>query len=528
MAGNNTVSCRSTKFRPHNRSSRLSQGQLQFRLRTDREMAYGIMGSTQNSFLSTYRTTRPVKCLYFDGASGALGENGTMDMQMLFLYGNTTGPPGKHSAAEFLWNEYARAQHFCEWLHENDFDNPGRGIEGIVRMSAGFEVIWCNFSSPSIQLVSQLNASVPLLGHNRTSSLTLSSNKGKRALTTIDRPTPDDLPAPDWEIDWDHEPFVASQQWDWFTSISRTYSSDNLASARDLSTRLLAADVVSLYSPEFEKHLAALVRDEREHFNLTLGGHLHDDDSPESRRDTVKRLLRRRAGHRVGNISAHEIGEFRTNVKLMVTRVVSKASEDAQRWSAISWSHTSDMIVDNFAQRLMKLQQLLEEGEGSTGEGESQYSTRKSFASLRERAHALLMPFFEYSSHPEVALGSEKIQASLDRCKRQYLPPFTYQEQSETAIEGSTRGGYIGQAIEEVMHNICVVLVGMGNSIEMTWLQNFNGKIQNPSKEQQQTFRVEIRTWHRKIEELTAWLGWAPHWMGCDRLCEWDVSGPDV
>src|SRR5277367_5874729 len=32
-----------------------------------------------------------------------------------------------------------------------------------VRMNAGFEIIWCNFSSPSIRLLSHLDVTAPLL-----------------------------------------------------------------------------------------------------------------------------------------------------------------------------------------------------------------------------------------------------------------------------------------------------------------------------------------------------------------------------
>ncbi|KAI4279894.1 MAG: hypothetical protein L6R38_004880 [Xanthoria sp. 2 TBL-2021] len=492
------------------------------------EMAYGIMGSTRNSFLSTYQTTRPVKCIYFDGASGALGENGTMDMQMLFLYGNTTGPPGKHSGAKFLWDEYARAQQLCGWLQEHGLDVSGQGVEGIVRMSAGFELIWCNFSSPSIRLVSKFNASVPLLDYNRTSSLMGYSCKRDRALDAIDQGTRDDLPAPDWEIDWEHEPFVASQQWDWFTTTSRTYSSGDLASTREPSIRLRDAELVSLYSPEYHRHLIELVEHEREHLNLTVDGLWRGGESPQSRQNAMNELMRRRARQRVGNISPQEIDSLRSNIKRMVTRVVSEDPHDDQEWHAISWSHTCDLIVDNFAERLMQLQRLLEQD--FMDEREPPVSARRRFTSLRERAHALLIPFFDYSlgleASSSVQQQTEKIHASLDRCKRRYLPWPVHSEASTASPKGLPSNHFVAQAIEDVMDNICTVLIGAGISIEKTWLRNFNHKLQKPNQRQQQLVRDELRVWHENIEQLTAWLGWSPHWMGCGRLCAWNVSNP--
>ncbi|KAL8846894.1 MAG: hypothetical protein Q9221_008034 [Calogaya cf. arnoldii] len=407
----------STRWEGHTGSSGYTPSPLAKRL--NREMAYGIMGSTRNSFLSTYQTTRPVKCLYFDGASGALGEHGTMDTQMLFLYGNTTGPPAGRSGAEFLWNEYARAQHLCG-----------------------------------------------------TSSFTRHSNQRERALSAIDPGPHDDLPAPDWEIDWEHEPFVASQQWDWFTSTSRTYSSQDLASVREPSITLLDAD-----------------SDETKHFNLTPNGYWRDSGSRESRRKAMPRLMRRRARHRLGNISPQEVDILRSNVKQMMARVVNRTTHGAQGRNAISWSHTSDMIIENYARRLMHLQRLL--GEGSDGDHESQASLHKSFTMLRERAHALLMPFFEYPFSPETAVESQEVQVSFDRCKRQYLPASMYKGASETLCTELPSRYDIGQAFEEVMDNICSVLIDTGLSIEKTWLLKFNQGAPILNKKQHQILRIK-------------------------------------
>ncbi|KAL8792051.1 MAG: hypothetical protein Q9195_005392 [Heterodermia aff. obscurata] len=457
------------------------------------------MGSTRNSFLFTYQTTRPVKCLYFDGASGVLGDNGTMDTQMLFLYGNITGPPGKNSSADFLWDEYGRAEHLCAWLRDV---SPSEGIEGVVRMSTGFELIWCDFDSPSVRLVSRFNVSVPLLGYNRTSLL---PKKVDRDLFVADEER--DLPAPDWEIDWEHEPFVASQQWDWFTSASRSYSVDDLASAREPSIRLLDADFVSLYSPVYEELQSRLNLLDREHLNLTADGLWLGVSDGGSRRKAVEALGRRRARHSVGVISPQEVARYREEMVQMVRRVTKQ-----DHHHDVSWSHTCDLITDQFSKRLLRFQHLLQHGH-LRGD-ESPVEVRRRFALLRERAHALLMPFFDYS--PEM-----NYQSSLDRCKGTYLP-WAVQSDGDQRLHDH----FVGQAIEEVLDGICSVVIGVGTSIERMWLQDFNGPIEKASDERLYRLRAETRIWKDKIEELTAWLGWAPHWMSCDRLCAWDVSTP--
>ena len=496
-----------------------------FMLKINREMAYGIMGSTRNSFLSTYQTTQSAKCLYFDGASGALSESGTMDTQMLFLYGNTTGPPGKNSSGEFLWDEYARAQRLCGWLQEQKLDAPGQGIEGIVRMSAGFELIWCNFSSPSLRLVSRFNVSVPLLGYNRTSSLTRNSKKPNLASFATDKGNPVDLPAPDWEIDWEHEPFIASQQWDWFTSASRAYNSEDLASNREPSIRLLDIDLVSLYSPEYQRLLTILAKQEREQLNLTSDGFWEGISIRKPRRNALKELMRRRSRHRVGDLSQQEIAKFRQDMERMTSRIVSQGFRNNHNSRAVSWSHTCDTIVNSFAKRLMQFQQLLQHN--YVTECELPLFTRQRFALLRERAHALLMPFFEYSSDigraSDMQQQSENIQSSLDRCKYAYLP-WPVRNEAHIAEQKGMGYHFVGQAIEEVMECICSVLVGTGRSIEKIWLQDFNQGFKQTDDKHLQQSHVEMRKWQDKIEELTAWLGWSPHWMGCDRLCAWDVS----
>ncbi|EQB45340.1 hypothetical protein CGLO_15803 [Colletotrichum gloeosporioides Cg-14] len=117
----------------------------------DIEMAYGIMGSTRQSFMLSYQTTRPVKALYFDGESAALMGLGQLDTQMLHLYGNVTGPDSGGGMWRGLEPEYERAMGLCDWLAERGLGGAG-GFEGVVRMNAGFEVIWCDFGSGSLRL----------------------------------------------------------------------------------------------------------------------------------------------------------------------------------------------------------------------------------------------------------------------------------------------------------------------------------------------------------------------------------------
>ncbi|PHH55089.1 hypothetical protein CFIMG_002740RA [Ceratocystis fimbriata CBS 114723] len=88
-------------------------------------------------YLHTYRATRPLKMLYLDGMAAAKAMFGPLDQQDLIL---ATKPiePGYSS-------EFERATQIC------DLFSP-IGVDGIIRMEAGFEIIHCNFSSGLEQL----------------------------------------------------------------------------------------------------------------------------------------------------------------------------------------------------------------------------------------------------------------------------------------------------------------------------------------------------------------------------------------
>ncbi|KAL5606934.1 uncharacterized protein BROUX77_004127 [Berkeleyomyces rouxiae] len=88
-------------------------------------------------YLHTYRTTRPLKLLYIDGMAAAKAPFGPLDQQDLIL---ATKPisPGYNG-------EFERATQLCTLLHP-------AGVDGIVRMEAGFEIIYCDFASGVEQL----------------------------------------------------------------------------------------------------------------------------------------------------------------------------------------------------------------------------------------------------------------------------------------------------------------------------------------------------------------------------------------
>jgi hypothetical protein len=96
-------------------------------------------------YFQTYRPERPLKLIYIDGMAAAKTRWGTLDSQDLILLEgaekNITKRPG--------FGEIFRAESLCKMATE-------WGIDGWVRMEAGFEIIYCGFApGAGLQFVSQ-------------------------------------------------------------------------------------------------------------------------------------------------------------------------------------------------------------------------------------------------------------------------------------------------------------------------------------------------------------------------------------
>lgn len=91
-------------------------------------------------YFHLYRANRPLNLLYIDGQAAAKCPLGSLDSQDMILLGRDkadTVPP--------TFGEWPRAEELCalaeEWKHPN-----GAKIDGFIRMEAGFEIIYCDFS----------------------------------------------------------------------------------------------------------------------------------------------------------------------------------------------------------------------------------------------------------------------------------------------------------------------------------------------------------------------------------------------
>ncbi|EFX06320.1 hypothetical protein CMQ_6641 [Grosmannia clavigera kw1407] len=85
-------------------------------------------------WMHVYRSTRPLHYLYIDGMAGAKTAMGTLDSQDLLLRKNGTG-----GNAGSILGERQRAADLCALVRP-------WGLQGVIRMEAGFEIIQCDFS----------------------------------------------------------------------------------------------------------------------------------------------------------------------------------------------------------------------------------------------------------------------------------------------------------------------------------------------------------------------------------------------
>lgn len=81
-------------------------------------------------WLQIYQANRDLKLLYIDGMSAANCHLGTIDTQDLLLLNFTGG----------IWDERGRSRGLCDLAAK-------WGLDGVIRMEAGFEIIKCDFST---------------------------------------------------------------------------------------------------------------------------------------------------------------------------------------------------------------------------------------------------------------------------------------------------------------------------------------------------------------------------------------------
>ncbi|KAE8441081.1 hypothetical protein EG329_005876 [Mollisiaceae sp. DMI_Dod_QoI] len=495
-------------------------------------MSYGIMGGSRNSHMLTYQTTRRVKCIYFDGESATLFGAGQLDTQMLHVWGNISGPARPDNGFRGLWEEYARAAGLCDWFREQNLGGPGWGYEGIVRMNAGFEMIWCNFSSPSIRLISHLNITVPLLPEDKANATTNGQDDPSQTSyyplppspTRSDRATdPANPPQPPvgGAAQWLREPFFRSQAWAWYTSATPHYGSNGDGPGRgETHVKPISCGYLSYYSPEFLSQAIPRAKEEQKSLNLTKDGLWTGPSEKGARASALQSLTRRRRLHTLEDVTPSEAAIMRANSERVLRDLL---SESPANCSGIDWSVMTNDIVQAYGTGIFNFLNTLEKFDNVTIANGT--AVREWMIDVRDQTHNFLIPFLEYpdddASEDVWVRDSSLFKATYSRCRFQ----FTRLLDPEEGISLGPEESLLKWAVEETTGGICSVLVDVGLAVEGIWKSKFNVPVKGVSELRELIkIKKEVQRWTEGIEELMAWLGWAGEWVRCEERCAWDES----
>ncbi|KAL9112026.1 MAG: hypothetical protein Q9227_003646 [Pyrenula ochraceoflavens] len=443
---------------------------------------------------------------------------------MMLLYSNLTGP--QRNDKEGPINEYDRAAGLCDWIQESDLGGSGWGLEGIVRMNAGFELIWCNFSSPSLRLIDHINVTAPLLPQEARNGITRGS-----AIITAEEPfmtpmgsiTPLPLPttllnqrtAPayppnpyEWRKHREQEPYLNSQAYEWLRSATWHYghSGSNSGESR---VKLLTCGFMTFYDPTFEHLSQAKTKIERERLNLTELGTINLSSSDTDQDHILKSLSRRRRYHTLTSMPATEAAAFRAKAKRVLTNLnspqtlhhSSSSSSPQPHCTGTDWYALTTTIVTRYSAPLLELSHLLSTPPNT--------NSSTSALILRTILHALLTPFFSYpspspSSSPPSSnpwsLDGQLAQETLSRCTFHYTRlHHSHPLNPEESL--------LRSSVEDVMRAICSTAISIFFPIE----RHFSTSASSPSSSQ-------IRIWANQLRLLRAWLGWQD--LDLDVQCE--------
>lgn len=523
----------------------------------DLEMSYGIMGSSRHSFLLTYQATRPARALYFDGESATLMGLGQLDTQMLQLFGNVSGPGGRGFMG--LGDEYLRAHGLCDWLEAAGLRGRGWGFEGVVRMNAGFEMIWCDFTSPTLRLVSRMNVTAPLLPDEEEERAAGKGRGGEEVeeeegaapdvvarvdgLTGVGRgsgpvisgagqptsyyplppePTKTDrnsepshgAPPPNMRWDASREPFLRAQGWGWFDSATWHYGSNrNGPGQGEARAKVLSCGILSYYSPQFANQTRNRALDEQKSLNLTGEGLWSGPGQEGNWTKAVKQLARRRRFHHLANVSTEEAVAMRKNSE----RALRSLLEPQNDCSGADWTQITSEITQRVTNHLTTLDTKLASFPEDTTNKTVAYNW---LFGLRAESHLFVVPYLEYPEKIDRETWSTDTQLYKEthsRCRYRYTRLLV---PDELHARLSPEEQDIRQAVEEVYGSICSVLLTMGFGIEHAWLDMLNHK--SGASSQGTALSSRAATWRDNIAELTAWLGWESQYYGCAETCAWD------
>ncbi|KZT74014.1 hypothetical protein DAEQUDRAFT_734889 [Daedalea quercina L-15889] len=449
----------------------------------DPEMSYGIMGGRGLTFMLTYQTVRPARVIYFDGMSAALSDSGWLDTQEIILSGKSKGGNGPMEGGG-VFGEDRRLKELCKWARKFD-------VEGIVRMNAGFELMWCNFQSPSLQPISYLNVTAPGTPYwNSSDSPRWPGGPGRgpgrdpgrrmeNNLAPAEPPNKDPPrrgPGRGGPFSGLPSPFASTSFPEWLRA----------ATVRNLSPQphitLDYASLVTFYNPRYQSLVRA--------------------------RTTQKSMREHRAWPNISDEDAAAV----------VQEVEEVLSRPAGEGSGMNWNLLARDIVGEWAGRTAQFREFL----GNASKDGNLNATEATLA-VRRLAYSPLNPFMDTTTTsnstawtsffdarptfiglPDIPMLSANTSA-LERCKYAATSAMHNPRVPLTAQERLLRTG-----VETVLGRVC-------SDYGSIFVESMDADEHAPVE----VTKALVANWESRIVALMEWLDWT-EWLRCDEVCASD------
>lgn len=428
------------------------------------EMSLGIYGGTGVSFLHTVLPSRELNLLYFDGASAVLTSTGSLDSQTALLRRHIELNPDD----KFTYDETTRGEELCALAKE-------LGIDGYMRMNAGFEVLACDMHASVIKEIYRSNVTVP---------------GDKWRLT------------PDLPRDSTREPplgrgntFVSEYGWDWIRSAAWHYGGFGNSAGTQRETRVTMdlCGMITYYDPTLRslsgKHVGAIRG--KEHYQNGWG-------------------LRR--GHRLLDISKDDADTVKSWVK-QTTQLRHDSSffarlrsmfEKALKCSNVNWQAITETIMLSHRTRAIEIADILSQNKAGT------LSVEATVKKLHLLSHAILVPYFEYPNEDSSTLTDSKEQ-TITRCSNIFTSYIDAGSMNDFE-------GVLKDSIHIVVSKLCRWEWDLFEWSEDHTTNIFQNPARSPDIPVEEVTIAQMNKYREETNNILKWLGWNT-WTDCPTKC---------
>lgn len=334
------------------------------------------------------------------------------------------------------------------------------------------ELLWCDFSSSSMQLVSHVNITPP---GTPEPAVPIAFYDGRQDTF------PPNVPPPPWENPV--APLAESSADEWVRSATRRAKNPQSQITLDYSS------FVTLYHPR------------------------------------LRSLFSSRAGHGMRyhrawpTISDADAISFTLEVDEVLRR-----RQSGVTGTVIDWGTVSNRIIEQWADRLMQIRFLLRH---------SIFDADADAREIREIVHrvwlltyASLSPFLEMGSLLNLSswdlvfakptfvddnsVLANTSSSAFDRCVSSGNPLFTF---STTKPRATLQEFFLQESIETITGRIC-------SDIGLTFAESAD--LHRATDLDIPSSKLVLDRWRARLDLLVEWLDW-PVWLRCKEICNWDV-----